>query len=39
MQWEDGIQEEMLMNLVEETIKRLHTIIKNVWPKERLPVD
>lgn len=29
----------MLINLVEETIKRIHGIIENSWSEERLPVD
>lgn len=36
---EDGIQGEVLKNLDELTINKIHTIIESVWHEERLPKD
>lgn len=36
---EDEIQGEILKNLDEGTIKRIHSIIENIWSEERLPAD
>ncbi|KAL4084333.1 hypothetical protein QTP88_028157 [Uroleucon formosanum] len=36
---EDGIQEEILKKLDEETISRIHSIIETVWLEERLPEE
>lgn len=36
---EDGIQREILKNLDEESINRIHGIIENIWSEEQLPKD
>jgi len=36
---EDGVQGEILKNLDEEAIKRIHDIIENIWSEEQLPKD
>lgn len=36
---EDGIQGEILKNLDEEAINRIHVIIENIWSEEQLPRD
>ncbi|KAL4092460.1 hypothetical protein QTP88_026961 [Uroleucon formosanum] len=36
---EDGIQGEVLKNLDDGTINRIHSIIESIWHEERLPED
>jgi len=36
---ENGIQGEVLKNLDELTINKIHSVIENVWHEERLPKD
>ncbi|XP_060846231.1 uncharacterized protein LOC132925892 [Rhopalosiphum padi] len=36
---EDGIQGEVLKNLDDGTINRMHSIIESIWHEERLPED
>lgn len=36
---EDGFHGEILKNLDEEAIHRIHVIIRNIWSEEQLPKD